>query len=196
MVKSHPSCTGRAPGVHTRPVVFGLLILVGLAGCARLADDLSTQGYRDQSVTIAATTRFDVMEFSGDWSVKEWFPEEHQMGAFKFALQKDHGSITTHTSNCARNDAACDTSGFNTHTFPATIPQPGVIQVGKDGGPVDRYVVLWVNETYTTAAIGTFDGRYGYIIARQGQERKDTSKAAREVLAFNGYDISRLESFE
>lgn len=54
--------------------------------------------------------------------------------------------------------------------------------------------VLWVAEDHGTAVIGTPSGAFGRILNRGASIRPDRLNAAREVLAFNGYDLARLQS--
>jgi len=44
-----------------------------------------------------------------------------------------------------------------------------------------------------TAVVGTPNGRAGWILNRTPEMRADRLEAARQVLAFNGYDLSRLQ---
>jgi len=54
--------------------------------------------------------------------------------------------------------------------------------------------VLWVDEGYRTAVVGAPNGRSGWILNRDPQIPADRLAAAREILDFNGYDLSRLET--
>ena len=76
--------------------------------------------------------------------------------------------------------------------YPAKQPAAGRISVGM--APFDtQYWVLWVDADYRTAAIGTPSGSFGWIIDRAKSGGEDRIKAARDVLGFNGYDLSRLK---
>lgn len=143
---------------------FGLIFgMLGLAGC--VATDAPTPTvYRDQSVIIAATTRFDPVRFSGRWFVREWFPEQVKPTHFDFSK-------------------------------PDAVPsaQSGVIKMIDNNGTKRTLVVLWVNEEFTVAALGSIKGARGYIVTKQGRGQAGTLTAARDVLSFNGYDISKLK---
>jgi len=52
--------------------------------------------------------------------------------------------------------------------------------------------VLWVDQDYRVAVLGTPSGRWAMIVARPGAARADLVAAARDVLAFNGYDLAAL----
>jgi apolipoprotein D and lipocalin family protein len=70
---------------------------------------------------------------------------------------------------------------------------PGRLSVRLSGVPVAApYWVLWVDEGYRTAVVGQPNGRAGWILNRDPVIPEDRWIAAREVLDFNGYDLSRL----
>ncbi|NNL17124.1 MAG: hypothetical protein HKP37_00115, partial [Boseongicola sp.] len=47
---------------------------------------------------------------------------------------------------------------------------------------------------YRTAVVGTPAGRSGWILNREPTIPADRLKAARDILAFNGYDLSQLQT--
>ena len=90
-------------------------------------------------------------------------------------------------NRCVRNGRAVRIEGV------ATPVGPGRLSVRLEGVPVAASLwVLWVDEGYRTAVLGQPDGRAGWILARTPEIPADRLAAAREVLAFNGYDLSRL----
>ena len=52
--------------------------------------------------------------------------------------------------------------------------------------------MVWVDEGYRTAAIGTPDGSFGWVLDRAASGGGDRITAAREILEFNGYDEGAL----
>ena len=52
--------------------------------------------------------------------------------------------------------------------------------------------MLWVDDDFRTAALGTPDGSLGWIIDRSATGGTDRIAAAREIMEFNGYDVSKL----
>ena len=52
--------------------------------------------------------------------------------------------------------------------------------------------VIWMDEAVRTAVIATADGRAAFILDRKPEGGADRIEAAREILDFNGYDITRL----
>jgi apolipoprotein D and lipocalin family protein len=65
---------------------------------------------------------------------------------------------------------------------------PGRLAV--EGSP--EFWVLWVDDDFRTAVVGTPDGSLGWIMDRPGQASPDRTRAAREVLEWSGYDLGRL----
>ncbi len=53
--------------------------------------------------------------------------------------------------------------------------------------------MLWVDEGYRTAVIGTPDGSFGFVLNRDAAIPADRMEAARRVLDFNGYDLAQLQ---
>jgi apolipoprotein D and lipocalin family protein len=52
--------------------------------------------------------------------------------------------------------------------------------------------VLWVDDGYRTLVVGTPSGRFGMILNRDADLPADRLRAAREILDWNGYDLTRL----
>lgn len=84
-------------------------------------------------------------------------------------------------------DFAADGSGV-LNTVPLRVTLPNRWQVGGVA-----YWVLWVDDDFRTAVIGTPTGAFGWIMDRPGAVSGDRTRAAREILEFSGYDLGRLE---
>ena len=56
-----------------------------------------------------------------------------------------------------------------------------------------EFWVLWVDDDFRTAVIGSPTGQFGWIMDRPGAASADRTRAAREILDFSGYDLGRLE---
>lgn len=53
--------------------------------------------------------------------------------------------------------------------------------------------VLWADGDYRTLVIGTPSGKFGFVLNRGGAISADRMTAAREILDWNGYDLSRFQ---
>ncbi|RMA42681.1 lipocalin family protein [Rhodophyticola porphyridii] len=164
------------------------LLLLALSGCGVFAPS-----YRDQSVTIASNANFDPARYAGRWYEVARYPNPFQAGCA--------GAIAEYQlrpgADIAIRNTCLDETGTPTEDISgrATIVGPGRLSVRLSGVPVAApYWVLWVDEGYRTAVIGQPDGRAGWILNREPVIPADRLAAAREVLAFNGYDLSRLQA--
>lgn len=152
-----------------------------LAACAPAPD---APPRRDADTRISSAVLFDPARFAGRWRV-----------------------ATSHTPGCTgavQDWAAVAGGGYALSGIDCTGPAPAALGgraiVTGPGGRItpeagfgrDPVWVLWVDEGYRIAALGTPSGAWAMILVREGAARADLIAAAREVLAFNGYDLAQL----
>ena len=176
---------------------LALLALLALSACGREVAEAppgQAVSFRDRSVPIASTTRGGPTDLNGDWVVLATFGEGPVRGL----------DVTD------RVGVALEPSGRGDWTFtdragawvrvPVALVQPGRYEVRSPqpaaavvfGTEAPKLVVLWVDDDFRTAVVGTPDGSFGWVMDRPGQGSPDRLAAAREVLDFNGYDLGRL----
>lgn len=156
-----------------------------LAGCGEV--------YRDLETPIASKADFDPARYTGLWYEIARFPVPFQTGCVGVTAEYqpiDEDSVSVH--NICRNS---DGSVKSQIRGSADVVAPGRLKVQFPSVPFVRsdYWVLWVDEDYQTAVVGAPNGRSGWILNRSPELRSDRLAAAREILDFNGYDLSRLE---
>lgn len=161
-------------------------VLVLLGGCA-----VPVESYRDTSVTIASAAAFDPARYAGRWYEIARFPVPFQAGCTDTVAEytpRADGTIDV-VNTCLVNGAPRRIEGE------AQLTGPGRLAVSFDSVPFVSapYWVLWVAEDYGSAVVGVPSGRAGWILNRSPEMSPDRLAAAKEVLAFNGYDTSRLE---
>lgn len=142
--------------------------------------------YRNPERMISSSTAVDPARFQGDWQVVAAYGGDAACGRVgEQWAPTAGGGFSIAGSACIPPGKR----GFKTFARPAG---PG--RLVRDGwsGPQDFWV-LWVDADYRVAAIGAPDGRMGRIMARPGADRADLITAARQILSFNGYDISQLK---
>ena len=165
-----------------RRLAFSIALAATLSGCA-------VQGYRDTDVAIASMAAFDPVQYAGVWYEVASFPVPFQSGCRNTQAQYTplpNGGIAV-LNRCDTDD------GEETIAGRAEVVGPGRLKVRLNGVPFAAdYWVLWVDEGYRTAVVGTPSGRAGWILNREPVIPPDRLAAARSVLEFNGYDISRL----
>jgi apolipoprotein D and lipocalin family protein len=155
----------------------GALMAVALAGCEPVDAPKPAATFRDPAANIGATTRFDPKRFAGDWHVVARFNETGESPA------RDVIAVTYDKE--ARQVVIVGARGAETYAYKTTaVLRP------KMGEPL---VVMWVDEGFRTAALGTPSGRVGYVLDRKPRPSADRFKAATQILKFYGWDISRLQ---
>lgn len=148
-----------------RRLALGLVL--ALAACGG-------KGYRDKGAGMSSTTRFDLARMAGDWRVVARFADAEAAEARAPERFRFDGATVTHVT----------TGGAQ--SLPVAVTGPGRMRVGGRA-----LWVLWVDDGFRTAAIGHPSGAYGWIM-EQGAGRADQRQAAREILAWAGYDLTRL----
>ena len=144
---------------------------LALVGCAPVPEAASVR-YRDSAVRISSTLRFYLVRFQGDWVVRASYPTD--------VLQRVTIKAVSETRFIWRADGR-ESQG--------EVTGPGRFRLE---GASEEYWVLWVDEGFRTAAIGTPDGSFGLILDRKPRGGADRMVAAREMLDFNGYDVSQI----
>ncbi len=173
-------------GVKGRLAVV-LALVAGLAGCE------TTPGFRDSSVRIAATTRFDPAEMRGLWVVRERVAEastDQATAPERFAF----GAVDGTRIAVIRSHRVCDAATCVELQTPLTadLIGPGRFVMPRGAGVPVEHWVLWTDADYRVAAIGTPSGAFGWIMTK-GEARGDVMQAAREIMDWNGYDTTLLQ---
>lgn len=161
----------------------GLLMLALLAACNAPVPE---RGFRDPGAPFASTQRFDTARFLGDWVQVAAFaapgqaitPERH---LYRRATTGQIVADITGTDGATRREVY-------------DLVAPGRLRPrGADTPPGDLWV-LWVDEGFRTAVLGTPSGSRALILDRSAQPAPDRLRAAREILDWYGYDMTRLQS--
>ena len=147
-----------------------LILCLLLAACAKPAPPPAGVSFRDTTAPIGSTTRGDAYAMAGNWRVQAAYPG----GIFGAG----DGVVL---------DFRADGSGV-LNGQPLVVTRPNRWQaLGRE------FWVLWVDDDFRTAVIGTPDGSFGWIMDRPGAASPDRTRAARDVLDFSGYDLGRLQ---
>lgn len=156
----------------------GLILCAALALSACVGGGGTPGGWRDPAAPISSMAAFDAARFQGRWYEVAGFHEGAcAVGAVTFTLQRS-GAVYVTEGPCAETRA---------RQYLATVE--GARLIPTSGAPL---WVLWVDEGYRTAVIGTPSGAFGYVLNRGRAMPADRMEAARRILDFNGYDTARL----
>jgi apolipoprotein D and lipocalin family protein len=177
--------------ISTGPRSCTALLLAGLAllgGCA--PDRAPAPGtFRDTGKQLYSNAVFEPAQLSGQWQQVAAFaaPDagDCRAGGAEFAPSAAAVGLTTRL--CLNGQA---------QTFSGTMAPLGpgrfALRGADPAGIGQPWWVIWVDTNYRTLVIGTPSGDFGFILNRGGPLPADRMAAARDILDWNGYDLSRL----
>ena len=157
-----------------RSCVFMTLCCAALVGCANEGSEV----YRDVDRPIGASSRFDAGAFAGEWMLAASFtPARLEPVRITYAPEVEQIRVTS--------DEAPQIAGVYREGVPGEL-----IPLRENA---ERLIVMWVDEDYDTAAVGTVSGSFGAVLDRDGELPADRARAARDILAFYGWDVAQLK---
>lgn len=161
---------------------LGLALILALAGCIGGAPE----GLLREKGRVSSVALFDPARFGGDWRVLE-SGVAGCAGARQVWAYDGQGGYRLSGVDCAGGAP-------QTLAGQMRVTGPGA-RMAASGDAYRRLPVwvLWVDQDYRMAALGTPDGSFGMVLAREAAAgRDDLIRAAREVLDFNGYDLRKI----
>lgn len=169
-----------------------LAFILLLAGCATQDSGGLFSVYRDTNTPISSKAVFEPERYLGEWYEVARYPVPFEAGCVGVTATyglRDDGLLSV--LNICRNP---DGSEKSLIAGTAKIVGPGRLKVRFPSVPFVSadYWVLWTDTDYRTAVVGAPNGRSGWILNRDPEIPPDRLQAARDVLAFNGYDLDRL----
>lgn len=166
------------------------VVLSLLASCAPVPPVFPV--YRDTTAPISSKAVFDPVAYAGVWHEVARYPVPFEANCARATAEyslRPQGDLSV--LNICRNSDGSERSRI---VGRANVVGPGRLKVQFDGIPFVSadYWVLWVDDGYRTAVVGAPDGKSGWILNRDPEIPTDRLNAARDVLEFNGYDLSQL----
>lgn len=172
-----PELTGS--GRRIGRLALAALVLEGVASCARLPVG---QAFRSPDGAIYSNASFDLSRLQGSWQQIASFSDKAGCSGGIATFSEDaSGGIVGEAKLCVAGQ-------MQRWSGPVTPVGPGRFTIG--GG--EPWWVLWDDTDNRTLAIGTPSGAFGFVLNRQAEIPADRIAAAREILDFNGYDLSRF----
>lgn len=156
-----------------------LALMIAIAGCAKAP---TTEGYRDPARQIYSSAVFDPAGLTEEWRQVADFAVQPGCAAGGVSFVPEGGTVRIAGQLCVAGKAVV----LNGAMVPAG---PGRFAVA---GLDDPLWVLWADADLRTLVLGTPSGRFGMILNRGKDMTDDRLVAAREVLAWNGYDLDQL----
>lgn len=169
-----------------RGVMMALAALVAVASCGgRAPEEAPGPGLRVPGAMISSAAVLDPARFAG-----AWFVAASGVAGCAGAGQRwdwdGRGSFALSGIDCGAGAKPRHLRGRAVLSGPGGRLSP---DQGFGGAPV---WVLWVDQDYRMAVLGTPGGQFGMILSRELPPRPDLFRAAQEVLDFNGYPPSRI----
>ncbi|WP_420861033.1 lipocalin family protein [Algirhabdus cladophorae] len=146
-----------------------LLAVILLAGCTAPLDPVAPIAFRNPTAQVASQADVTLERLAGEWRIVSIF-DDAQFGAVR--------QVRFDGPNMA----------LNQQLLPVTRNAQGRLTAGGQ-----QFWVHWLDINNRTAVIGSPDGRFGWIMDRNGTPSPDRLKAAREILEWYGYDLSRMK---
>lgn len=163
-----------------RVAILGLGLL---AACAAPPPDV--QGFRDQAAPFASTQRFEADRFLGEWQLVAAFAATGDP-----VMPAEHVYRLTTAGQIVQD--VTDAAGV-TQRRVFGLSAPGRLQPVGQTTQNEALWVLWVDEGFRTAVLGTPSGSQGFILDRSASPAPDRLRAAQEILLWYGYDMGRLQ---
>jgi apolipoprotein D and lipocalin family protein len=168
---------------------LSLRALLGLAAVAACAQpEVPTAGFRDPAVPIYSNAVHAPAGLAGEWRQVAAFagPGASGCDAGRLRLVNGPGGLSQTAELCLSGEVLRASGAL-------AISGPGRVRPAQaDGVLAQEWWVLWVDSGYRTVVVGTPSGAFGFVLNRDVSLPPDRLQAAREVLDFNGYDLSRL----
>ncbi len=163
-----------------------------LMGCltAPAPDDPSL--LRNPTVSLAIISRGGAEAMQGEWKVRASSPPYRDIQSLTFNTNAN----PLHTVEFMH--ASCDADGNCEELSDAWLAEPLAqnrwrLTAQTTDAEMEMWVI-WIDEGYRTAALGSPDSDMAFIVDRKPSGGADRMTAASEVLEFNGYNMAAFET--
>jgi len=169
-----------------RRVILAAAAVVAVSACVmRAPEPEAAPGLRRAGTMISSAVLFDPSRFAGTWYVAA-SGVPGCAGAGQQWVWDGQGGFALSGIDCG--------GGAKPHylTGRAQLSGPGGRLTPDEGFGRAPVWVLWVDQDYRMAVLGTPGGQFGMVLSRELPPRGDLMRAAQEVLDFNGYPPERI----
>jgi len=156
-----------------------LCAAVLLAACVGKTASLPQGNYRPNGGQVYSSAVFDANRLPGRWQQVAGFgPASCKPGSVDI---KSKGKTSYRLCLGGR-----DVKG---------VGQIRAVGPGRLAIAGQEWWVLWADGDYRTMVIGHPSGGFGFVLNRGGKISADRMTAAREILEWNGYDLTQFQTF-
>ncbi|MEM7076486.1 MAG: hypothetical protein AAF484_15450 [Pseudomonadota bacterium] len=171
-----------------RAFALGFVTGFTLVACA---PDTSSTGFRDTRIPLTVTTRDTLSALDGVWFVRAYFPGDSGLESVSFSPGvPPETTVEFEWDQC---QPGSDCVRVTETQRGRSLGQNRLRVTGGGRAGARELWLVWIDEGRRTAAIGTPDGSFGWILDRSSTGGQDRITAAREVLAFNGYMVGMMK---
>lgn len=169
-------------------LIFAALLVV----CACAKPEPTRLTYRDAGQGLYSNAVFERNRLAGHWTQVAAFAPANgphcPPGEAQFTPQGEAMQLAA--TLCLGGEEV-------RYSGPISFPQTGrMLLSGADPAGIGQpWWVLWVDTDYRTLVIGTPSGSFGFILNRDDRLPGDRLAAARDILDWGGYDLSKLHLF-
>lgn len=160
--------------------MYRLIAILLLSACVAGPKTVAVGRYRVPDAPMYSNAVMDHNRLVGQWT---------QVAAFGGEACKPGGAeISNAAAGLQIRYRLCESGVEMAGAGPMAAENVGRFNVPGQPGP---WWVLWADADYRTLVIGSPNGRLGFILNR-GAFPPDRLTAAKEILDWNGYDVTRL----
>lgn len=165
---------------------IALMAVAFAAACA--APPAEAPGFRDSTAPFASTSRFETDRFLGTWQRVAVFAADAE------PLQPQGHLYRRAANGQIVEDVTASQGATQRRVY--DLVAPGRLRLHGQDSRQEELWLLWVDEGYRTAVLGTPSGSQAFILDRSATPAPDRMRAAREILMWYGYDMTRLQSVD
>ena len=170
------------------------ILALGVLAVASCAPRGQRTSFRDAGLSVYSSTAVSTGALAGEWQQAAAFQRPNNQncgdGRVQFWPVDANGRVPLRLNLCLSGRRVAF-EGLADVTGPGRLRLSGADPQGIG----QEWWILWADIDMRTLAIGTPSGDFGFILNRGGALPFDRLQAAREVLDFNGYDLTKLRVF-
>lgn len=177
--------------------IAGLMVLLGLIACTQeVSQHQPVDTFRDPSAQIASQTDVTAARMAGEWHVRQRFSGYSAMGPNLELSVLPAGALQLRLPISACVQSVCTNDGHALVLLEPTGPGRWT-PVNPPQALFDQELwVMWMDYDTRTAAIGTPSGEFGWIMDKSASGGRDRLVAARDIMEWFGYDVTKLQAVD
>jgi apolipoprotein D and lipocalin family protein len=174
--------------------IYAALAVLVIASCTPtpIVVPAPVQIFRDTSAQIASQTDVTAQRMTGTWHIRQSFAGPPRPATTIAIFQGPNAMLQMTLTSIVCNGDDCGERQSAVFLSPAG---PGRwTPIGAGAGVLGAEIwVMWMDFDSRTATLGTPSGEFGWIMDENPTGGRDRIIAARDIMDWFGYDLTRLE---